>query len=192
MTSKIRKRKDITPEYLRNATYRYLERYASSEENLRRVLREKVKRRLRLEDGSGDLTTEHEGWIDEVVQYCRKHALINDELYAASKARSFVRSGNSRSKIIQKLLSKGISRSLVDKVLSELSTEMQDSELFAAVGYVRRRRFGAFAVKPCNEDKREKEMASMARAGFSYELSRQVLDKDREELEDILFGAVTP
>ena len=188
---KKRKIRKITPDYLRNATYRYLERYASSEENLRRVLRQKIKRRLTAADQAAELTSEQEGWIEDVIQHCRKHALIDDELYARSRVRSFLRSGNSRAKIIQKLLAKGISRDLIDRILADLGEEMDDSELFAAAGYVRRRRFGPFSARAADEDKRQKEMASMARAGFSFELSRRVLESGREELEDILYGAST-
>ncbi|MFC7050262.1 regulatory protein RecX [Emcibacter nanhaiensis] len=188
MTTKNRKAGKITPDYLRNATYRYLERYASSEDNLRRVLRQKIKRRLMAADQAADLTAEHEGWIEDVVQHCRKHALIDDELYALSRARSFLRTGNSRAKIIQKLLAKGISRDLIDRVLAELVDEMGDSELFAAASYVRRRRFGSFSTRAADDARRQKEMASLARAGFSFDLSRRVLDSDRDELEDILYG----
>ncbi|WP_417317536.1 regulatory protein RecX [Emcibacter sp.] len=188
MTRTSRKAKKVTPTYLRNATYRYLERYASSEENLRRILRQKVKRRLSAGGEDGTLTAEHDGWIEDTIQYCRKHTLINDELYALSKARSFLRSGNSRAKIIQKLQAKGVSRDLAERVLSEIAEEMGDSEIFAAAGYVRRRRFGPFSANAADEDKRRKEMASMARAGFSFDLSRQVLEMDREDLEDLLFS----
>jgi regulatory protein len=56
--------RQVTPAYLQRAALAYLERYASSAENLRRVLRRKVDRRCRLR--GEDPAAFHE-MIDEVV-----------------------------------------------------------------------------------------------------------------------------
>ena len=54
----------VTEAYLQRAALAYLERYASSAENLRRVLRRKVDKRCRLR---GEDPAEFRDMIDEVV-----------------------------------------------------------------------------------------------------------------------------
>ena len=52
----------------------------------------------------------------------------------------------------------------------------EDPELPAAVTMAKRRRLGPFAVKPPNGEQREKHLAALARAGFSYDVAQRVID----------------
>src|ERR1041384_2992017 len=66
----------------------YLGRYASTAENLRQVLRRRVRRRLPAE-GSGDRegAAAVEPLIEALVKRCRETGLVNDAAYAAGRAR---------------------------------------------------------------------------------------------------------
>ena len=52
----------------------------------------------------------------------------------------------------------------------------EDPELTAAVTLAKRRRLGPFAAKPPDGEQREKHLAALARAGFSYDVARRVID----------------
>src|SRR5260221_14682579 len=70
----------------------YLERYASSAENLRRVLQRRVRRRLGSDGEAGDL-------IDALVARYRATGLVDDAAYAAGRARSGLGRGRSLPRI---------------------------------------------------------------------------------------------
>ena len=74
-----RKIQEISRDYLRNATYRYLERYATSEANLRKVLLNKVARRTREVPVS-----------PEDIQHMLQLLLCPDEFHHDSLRRAFV------------------------------------------------------------------------------------------------------
>jgi hypothetical protein len=82
----------VTPAYLQRAALAYLERYASSAENLRRVLRRKVDKRCRLR---GEEPSEFYDMIDEVVAKSLSGGLIDDTRYAEARVASLRRRGGS-------------------------------------------------------------------------------------------------
>src|SRR5688572_3592324 len=69
----------ITPEYLDKAALFYLERYASSAENLARVLMRRVEKAARA--GIGD-REEGRQLVDALVERYRARGLLDDRTYA--------------------------------------------------------------------------------------------------------------
>ncbi|MCF6197381.1 MAG: RecX family transcriptional regulator [Emcibacter sp.] len=187
MEKEVKKKRPLSRDYLVRATYNYLQRFATTEKNLRAVLGRKVHRRMP-ESDDGALQATAMVWIDEIVQKAVAQNLVNDRQYAEAKARSLMRSGNSTRTIHQKLLAKGIAASLATEVMAALAEEFEDMDFLAAVKYARKRRFGAFSIRHDGNELVEKELASMCRAGFSYGLANRILMMPREELEDILYG----
>lgn len=181
-------RKKVTAGYIERAALHYLGRFNSSEKNLRVVLSRKVRRR-NIDNASP--STEQLSWIDDVVRKCVRYGYINDLQYAQQRAALLLRRGKPVHAISQDLRHKGIANDEIQKVLEQLSSESgENANQLAAASYVKRRRFGSFR-RPLNDPdeqcaKREKELASMARAGFGYELSSQVLDMTQEEVIDLL------
>ena len=94
----------VTPAYLQRAALAYLERYASSAENLRRVLRRKVDKRCRLR---GEDPAEFHEMIDEVVAKSLRSGLIDDTRYAEARVATLRRRGGSARAIQAKLSAKG-------------------------------------------------------------------------------------
>src|SRR5690242_18662388 len=83
----------------------YLERYASSAENLRRVLDRRVRRRV----GSDDEGVRAAGvLIDALVARYRAADLIDDAAYAAGRARRGLARGQSLRRIAAGLAAKGV------------------------------------------------------------------------------------
>jgi regulatory protein len=163
----------VTPAYLQRAALSYLERYASSAENLRRVLRRKVAQRCRLRDE--DPAEFHET-IDGVVARALRAGLLDDTRYAEARVASLRRRGGSARAIQAKLAQKGVAR---DTVAAALEGEPED-EVAAAHALARRRRVGPYRPGE-RAPYRDKDLAVLARAGFSYGIARDVIDGERPE-----------
>jgi len=175
----------ITPERLANIALHYLERYASSSENLKRVLERRIfKASLFHEDL--DIETAH-GWIDDLIKRYQGAGLLNDLSYAEIRARSLMARGTATRVIRMKLMEKGVDADTIDQALEALVDEHPEPELAAAIKLARRRRLGPYGDPDKREDLKDKHLAAMARAGFSYDMARRIVEcEDREELEDLL------
>ncbi|MDA1072555.1 MAG: RecX family transcriptional regulator, partial [Proteobacteria bacterium] len=97
MQEKRRKRpRRITPQYLERAALHHLERYATSSENLRRVLTRKVWKAARLaEEGSAVDEEAAAAWIEAVVEKLQRAGALDDRAYAEGRVVSLRRQGES-------------------------------------------------------------------------------------------------
>jgi len=174
----------LTPERLENAALHYLERYASSAENLRRVLLRRVERAARLADQahSDQERTEPMRWVDAIVKRYVASGLLNDRAYAEAASASLRRQGRSARAIRQKLATKGIGREAAEAALIETDGADAAAELRAAMALARKRRLGPFGPAGQRRERRARDLASLARAGFSYDTARRVIDAREDEL----------
>ncbi|WP_420547039.1 regulatory protein RecX [Curvivirga sp.] len=182
---KEKKPKPVNAARLNNIALYYLERFSSSAENLRRVLMRRVdKSHIQL----GTDREEGRQAVDEIVERFIEVGLLNDQLYARSVAFSQHRQGKSVKAIRMKLISKGVGSSDIDAALLELEEELEgDSDTEAAISYAKKRRLGPFRIKE-RAERRDRDMAALARQGFSYDLARKVIDaEDISDLDDLLY-----
>jgi len=181
LTPRKRGARKATPQYLERAALHYLERYASSAENLRRVLMRKVERSAREhgtdpEDGARD--------IDALLRRLQERGLLDDAAYAAGRTRSLARRGDSPRAIRVKLSRKGVPEETIESALAGLREEVPEPELTAAARLARRRRLGPYRPAPNRADYRERDLAALARAGFTFDVARQVVEAESvHELE---------
>jgi len=176
----------LTAASLENAAVYYLSRFASSSGNLRRVLMRKVARAAR--DGEEGQAEAGARMVDALIARYLEKGLLNDRAYAAQAASSLARRGASRFSIAGKLAQKGVDNDLVTQTIAALDEEGA-SELAAACALVRRRRLGPYRAPDKRAEFREKDLASLARAGFGLDLARRVLRaKDVEALERLARG----
>lgn len=163
--------KKITQNYLENAALYYLQRYATSAANLRTVLMRKVKRSCRHHEME---VSPFEPMVDALIARYAQSGLINDASYAQARATSLRRQGHSRKMIMAKLQEKGLASAEIARALSGVDedTGSDDPELAAAVAYVRRKRLGNLRRSGVNP---QKDMAALARAGFSYDVAKAAL-----------------
>ena len=185
---KKKKNRKITKSYLNGIAYRYLERYATTEANLFFILKRKVDRIINQQEQNDDDYSEIENWINEVITECVKHSLVDDRLYAESKLNSYTISGNSIPTIKNKLRSKGVPLEIINEVVDKAIENTPNMNQISAIKYVKKRRFGPFRIRQSNERTDEKELAAMARAGYSYHEATKILKSSREDLEGILYG----
>ena len=164
-----------TPKYLENAALYYLSRYATSAENLRRVMMLKV---MRSAQHHGTDPEDGAALIEAMIGRFLGSGLLDDWAYARTRADSLHRRGNSARVIRGKLKQKGVGDDVITAALDargEDTDDGEDPELTAAVTLAKRRRLGPFANKPPNDEQREKHLAALARAGFSYDVARRVI-----------------
>ena len=78
-----------------------------------------------------------------------------------------------------KLKQKGVDEEAIAAALEARGEDAdigEDPELTAAVTLAKRRRLGPFAAQKPSDETREKHLAALARAGFSYDVARWVID----------------
>lgn len=162
---------------LENAAVYYLRRFPSTEENLRRVLHNKVRRERARRDDAPDLDAD--AVIDVIVKRMRDAGLVDDEGYARGMAESLHRRGMPERAIRQRLRHKGAPREAIDAALERLREQHQAPDEEAAWALARRKRLGPYRHdEEQRRERRERDLGAMARAGYSFALARAVIDAE--------------
>lgn len=175
-----RKPRKATAAALENAALHYLERYASSAANLRRILMRRVAKSAEAHDTD---PAEGEALVDALIARYRKSGLLDDTDYARMRADSLHRQGASARMTRAKLAAKGVAADDIDTALDTLAETVAAPDLAAACNYARRRRLGPWR-RADREGHRERDLAALGRQGFGYDLARKVVDAaDADELE---------
>lgn len=174
----------VTPTSLENAALYYLERFATSSENLRQVLSRRVDRAAKHHDTDIEACRQ---LIDDLIRRYQDSGLLDDSVYARAQAASLNRRGKSLRAIRMKLIQKGVPGDIIDDTLEALAIELGEPDLAAAIAYARKRRLGPYRTNAKAGDNRDKELAALARNGFSYSMARRIVEaEDIEELENTL------
>jgi regulatory protein len=169
-----RKPRKVTAASLENAALHYLERYATSAANLRRVLMRRV---IKSADAHGTDPAEGQELVDALVDRYRKSGLVDDAAYAEMRAGSLHRQGASARMTRAKLAAKGVADEDIDTALETLAETAAEPDLAAACNYARRRRLGPWRRRD-REEHRDRDLAALGRQGFGYELARKVVDAE--------------
>lgn len=160
---------DIRPELLEGWALAYLGRFASSAENLRRVLLRRARRRGPSTPQQREQTA---ALVEALVErYCGS-GLLDDRAYAAARVSWLHRRGESAVKIRARLAAKGVDSTVAAEAVLALRAETADPDLAAACAFARRRRLGPYrraAADPA------RELGAFARAGFGRRVADRVL-----------------
>lgn len=176
-----------TPERLAHAALYYLSRYAASEGALRRVLANKIRRAAMADPAfAADKAAQAAlaEAIEKIVATHKRTGVLNDAAFAETKVASLRRAGRSARRIAQSLAHKGVAAPLIDAALAAADEESGGgAEERAARALARRRGFGPFRKGGPSADRaaRLKEIASLARAGFSFDVAQKVLEAESIE-----------
>ena len=146
----------------------YLSKYSSSKSNLERILRNKI-RKTNIE--KKEKFTLYSS-ISEIIKKLEKNNFINDYNYATSKVNIFISSGKSKIFIKNYLFKKGIDEKLSSEIFAELNEENSDWEIKSARIFARKKNIQK------NNSNYEKNLSKMARAGFSYEIAKKILEEN--------------
>ncbi|HUK09722.1 MAG TPA: RecX family transcriptional regulator [Stellaceae bacterium] len=174
---------DLSEAAIERAALHYLERFAASSEQLRRVLLRRVKRATML---GAESTEGARARIDALIARYLSAGLLDDRRFAESQAGSLQRRGTSQRRIRQRLAAKGVAAEFADAALADLAERAETGELASAAALVRRRRLGPYRAPGARAEHRQKDLAALARAGFSLSTARQVLAAATPEALDAL------
>jgi regulatory protein len=167
----------ITARYLENAAAFYLERYPATAEGLRRILRRRVRK---AEMTDAPIMDNVEQAIEAIVAKFVGAGAINDKEFAQTKARVLHRRGTSTRLTRRKLELAGIDADTLDRAMAaldqELDTDPVRREWQAAIALARRRRLGPFRPEKERKERRLRDLAAMARAGFAFDIAKKVID----------------
>ena len=150
--------KKITPARLKNIALYYLERYDASSQKLRDVLYRRLAK-ARLEQL---IPKEASKWIEDVIAEMIRLGYINDKRFTENQVRRLSDAGKSRSFIRTKLKLAGIDEDEITNALSDTD------ELASARLMVQKKHLGTDF---------KRDLARLARAGFSYETAREALEE---------------
>ena len=167
---------------LRDLAYSYLERYSPSKQQLKVHLLKKYLTKIKGTKSKKEVTT----IIDEIISGLEKNKILNDELYSDSKARMFLRRGYSLNKINQSLRVKGIDSKYIKQSIDKIKEEEIEPDFVSALKLCKRRRIGPLRPDANRELFYKKDMGIMARGGFSFELSKRVLDLETAEFHKLI------
>ncbi len=178
--------KPATAKRLRNIALHYLQRYASSSESLRRVLMRRVTKSAYYNDTD---PREGAGFVDDIIKRFQETGLLDDNIYTEGQVSSLFRRGLSQRAINSRLMEKGVERDVIERHLSALRDSTPNPDLKAAFAFAKRRRLGPFRDPIQREDRRQRDMASLARGGFDFGTAQTVIDaEDVFELEEMILG----
>tara|TARA_B100000963_G_scaffold302232_1_gene275080 strand:- start:1596 stop:2156 length:561 start_codon:yes stop_codon:yes gene_type:complete len=167
---------------LKDLAYSYLEKYSPSKQQLKVFLLKKYLTKIKGTTSKKEVSS----IIDEIVNNLEKKRIINDELYSDSKARMFLKRGYSLNKINQSLRSKGIEDKFIKQSIEKIKEDKIEPDFVSALKLCKRRRIGPLRPTANREIFYKKDMGILARGGFSFELSKRVLELETSEFKKLL------
>ncbi len=81
------------------------------------------------------------------------------------------------------LSQKGIDSELLKKTIEKIKNDHEDPDFYSAIKVCKRRRIGPYRPDANKEMFFNKDIGVLARAGFSYDTSIQVLKIEKKELK---------
>ena len=167
---------------LKDLAYSYLEKYNPSKQQLKVYLLKKYLLKIKGSRSKKEVSA----IIDEIILNLEKNKILNDEMYSDSKARMFLKRGYSLNKINQSLRSKGIDDKYVKQSIDKIKENEIEPDFVSALKLCKRRRIGPLRPESNRELFYKKDMGILARAGFSFDLSKRVLDLDTHEFNKLI------
>ena len=149
---------------LKYAIY-YLSKYSSSKKNLEFILKKKIRRLSDEKKIRFQLYNE----IQIIIEKLEKLNLINDQVFVESKILSLQYQAKSKNYIKQYLLQKGIDKQLIEEQISLFYENYKNLEKENALKFAKKRNLLD------NDQDYQKKLSKMARAGFSYDIAKEIL-----------------
>lgn len=175
-----RPQKKITPQRLKNIGLYYLKRFESSAANLRFVLRRRIDAYAR-ENPQYDKNQAYQ-WAEDVINEFERLHYLDDARFAEMKIRNYLNSGKPERYIKMKLREKGIDEQLTDTILNR----QQYNPLQMALKLAKRKKIGPYRPAEQQREFRNKDMGTLARAGFDYDIVCEVLNFTADDTDDDL------
>jgi regulatory protein len=145
----------------------YLNRFDCTTQKLKQHLRGRA-RKL----GGG---AEADAWIAQIIERYQASGMLDDARFAKNFASQLTTRGKSARAISQKLAQRGVPSDIAGELMAARKQDEPGAELEAAIAYVRKRRLGPHRSPEKREEYRHKDLASLARQGFSFDIAKKAL-----------------
>ena len=143
----------------------YLSKYDSSKVNLVNVLKRKILRLKTTNYEKGKLIN----IIESIIIKLEKNKFIDDNRYSSTKILSLSNSGKSKNFIFNYLIKKGVNKTQIQNNLNLIEQDNDNWELNSAKIFAKKKKLLE------KGQSYEKNLAKMARAGFSYDICKKIL-----------------
>ena len=167
---------------LKDLAYSYLEKYSPSKQQLKVYLLKKYLTKIKGSKSKKEVTY----IIDKIISNLENNKFLNDEMYSDSKARMFLRRGYSLNKINQSLRNKGIEDKYVRQSIKKIKEDQIEPDFVSALKLCKRRRIGPLRPESNRELFYKKDMGILARGGFTFDLSKRILDLETNEFNKLI------
>jgi len=144
----------------------YLSKFSSSKKNLERILTNRI-RKLQLEKNDKFYLYQS---IKKIIIKLEDNNLISDSNYSYSKIKSFILQGKSKMYIYAYLTQKGVDKNIIIDNFEKINLEDPEWEENSAKTFARKKNLNQ------KLNNFQKNLAKMARAGFSYDVSKKILE----------------
>ena len=155
---------DNKEKLLKYAIY-YLSKYSSSKKNLEFILKKKIRRLSDEKKIRFQLYNE----IQIIIEKLERLNLINDQVFVESKIQSLQYQAKSKNYIKQYLVQKGIDKKLIEEQITLFYENNKNLEKNNALKFAKKRNLLD------NDQDYQKKLSKMARAGFSYDIAKEIL-----------------
>ena len=177
-----KKNLEATIDEMRNFALNYVEKFAPSKQQLKtyllkKYLRSKVDNVKR--SNISDL-------IEIVAEDLEKSKFINDKFYSETKAKSLIQRGSSINKIRNYLIKKGVGEKYIKNTIEQINENNEDQDFFSAIKICKKKRIGPSRTEDNRPLFYKKDIGILARSGFDFEVSRRVMELDKEEYLKII------
>ncbi|MCQ2734734.1 MAG: RecX family transcriptional regulator [Alphaproteobacteria bacterium] len=174
-----RPQKKITPQRIRNIGLFYLQRFESSVENLRGVLKRRVDAYAR--ENSEFNKNEAYQWIEDILTEFVNLHYLDDSRFAEMKIHDYLNAGKPARYIQNKLREKGISSNMTETILA--TQEYDQTKM--ALKLAKRKKIGPYrADEKLRKEFHQKDMGTLVRAGFDYDVVCEILEYDETQLPE--------
>jgi len=173
---------DATVDEMRNFALNYIEKFAPSKQQLKTYL---LKKYIKFKIPS--VKKNHIiDLIHIVTEDLEKSKFINDKFYSESKAKSLIQRGSSINKIRNYLFNKGVGEKYIRNTIEKIHSNNQEQDFFSAIKICKKKRIG-----PCRDEANralfyKKDIGVLARSGFDFEVSRRVMELEKDEYLKII------
>ena len=173
---------DVTVEEMRNFAFNYIDKFAPSKQQLKTYL---LKKYLNSRSSSVNKSNISD-LIDIVIEDLEKSKFINDKFYSDSKAKNLIQKGASINKIRNYLLMKGVGEKYIKNTIEKIHANNEDQDFFSAIKVCKKKRIGPSRDNDNRVLFYKKDIGVLARSGFNFEVSRRVMDLDKDEYLKII------
>ena len=168
---------DITVEEMRNFAFNYIEKFAPSKQQLKTYLLKKYLKSKITSNKKNNISN----LIDIVLEDLEKSKFINDKFYSDSKAKSLIQRGTSINKIRNYLIGKGVGEKYIKNAIDKINENNEDQDFFSAIKICKKKRIGPSRDENNRPLFYKKDIGILARSGFDFEVSRKVMDLEKDE-----------